>query len=75
MINSETELNKIYEFLEIKPHTHDFSNILNTCAEEKDGAWGLENLHLIRPKLQKTSLQPEEVIGEENVKLYDKFNI
>jgi sulfotransferase len=73
--NPQSELNKIYEFLEIEPHSHDFSNILNTCAEEKDSAWGLENLHLIRPKLQRTSPPPEEVIGEENVKLYDRFNI
>ena len=38
-------------------------------------AWGIENLHQIRKKLQKTSPPPEEVIGEENTKLYDKFNI
>ena len=35
----------------------------------------LEDLHKIRPKLGKTSPPPEEIIGEENVKLYDKFNI
>jgi sulfotransferase len=73
--NPEEELNKIYEFLEIEPHKHNFESILNTCAEEKDYAWGLENLHTIRPKLQRTSPPPEEVIGEENVKLYDLFNI
>lgn len=71
----ERELNKIYEFLEIESHSHYFSDILNTCAEEKDYAWGIENLHDIRPNLQRTSPPPEEVIGEENVKLYDKFNI
>ena len=71
----EQELKKIYEFLEIENHTHDFSNIFNTCAEEKDHEWGIDNLHQIRTKLQRTSPPPEEVIGEENVKLYDKFNI
>lgn len=73
--NPEKELNQIYEFLDIEPHKHDLSSILNSCAEDKDDAWGIENLHKIRPKLQKTSLPPEEIIGEENVKLYDKFNI
>jgi hypothetical protein len=73
--NPQIELNKIYEFLEIESYNHDFSNILNTCAEDKDYAWGIENLHQIRPKLQRTSPPPEEVIGEDNVKLYDKFNI
>ena len=69
------ELNKIYKFLNIEPQTHDFSHILNTCAEEKDHEWGLENLHQIRPKLQKTSRPPEEVIGKENTLLFDRFNI
>lgn len=73
--NPEEELEKIYTFLEIPPHQHNFESILNTCAEEKDSAWGLENLHVIRSKLQRTSPPPEEVIGEKNVKLYDLFNI
>lgn len=73
--NPERELKKIYQFLEIESCTHDLSNIFNTCAEEKDYEWGIDNLHQIRSKLQRTSPPPEEVIGEENVKLYDKFNI
>ena len=73
--NPEQELQKIYEFLNLKPHHHDFNDILNSCAEDKDDAWGIENLHQIRKKLQKTSPPPEEVIGEENTQLYDKFNI
>jgi sulfotransferase len=73
--NPKETVEKIYKFLELEFHQHDFSNILNTCAEDKDHAWGIENLHKIRPKLQRTSPPPEEIIGEENVKLYDKFNI
>lgn len=69
------ELLKIYEFLEINPCEHHFDNIINTCAEEKDFAWGIENLHKIRPKLEKISLPPEEVIGKENTILFDRFNI
>jgi sulfotransferase len=71
----ERELNKIYDFLGLENHIHDFSGILNTCKEDKDYEWGIDNLHQIRPKLQRTSPPPEEVIGEENTKLYDKFNI
>lgn len=73
--NPEQELKKIYNFLEIEPHQHDFSNILNTCGEQKDREWGLEKLHDIRPELKRISKSPEEVIGEENVKLYELFNI
>jgi hypothetical protein len=75
MNNSQSTLNSIYEFLEIEKHSHDFNQILNTCAEEKDYEWGIENLHKIRSQLKRTSPPPEEVIGEENVKLYDKFNL
>jgi sulfotransferase len=73
--NPEEELNKIYDFLGIDSYQHDFFNILNTCKEEKDKEWGMEELHNIRSVLQKTSKPPEEVIGEENVKLYSLFNI
>ena len=73
--NPERELKNIYEFLGLENHTHNFSDISNSCAEEKDQNWGIENLHQIRTKLQRTSPPPEEVIGEENVRLYDNFNI
>lgn len=75
MENPQETANKIYKFLEIESYEHDFSNILNTCAEDKDDAWGIDNLHQIRPKLQRTSPSPEEIIGEDSVKLYDRFNI
>jgi sulfotransferase len=73
--NPEQEIEKIYEFLEIESYSNDFSTIINTCGEEKDSAWGLDGLHNIRTKLEKKSKLPEEVIGEENVKLYNLFNI
>lgn len=73
--NPEKELKKIYEFLEIEPHNHNFESISNTCAEQKDDAWGLKGLHDIRSSLSKISEDPIDVIGEENVKLYSKFNL
>jgi sulfotransferase len=71
----EEEMNKIYKFLEIPNHSHDFSGIINTCVEEKDHKWGLNNLHTIHSKLQMTSEPPEDIIGKENTLLFDKFNI
>lgn len=71
----KNELLKIYQFLEVDNYDHHFDNIINTCAEEKDFAWGIENLHKIRSKLEKISPNPEEVIGEQNTILFDKFNI
>lgn len=71
----QQELNNIYEFLEINSEKNNFNKIENACGELKDEAWGLKDLHTIRPSLSKISQNPIEVIGEENVKLYSKFNI
>lgn len=73
--NPEQELKKIYEFLEVPPHANTFYNIENACGEQKDDKWGLKGLHDIRSNLTKISQNPIDIIGEENVKLYSKFDI
>jgi sulfotransferase len=73
--NPQKELNKLYEFLEVSSHTNTFHNIENACGEQKDEEWGLKGLHDIRPNLSKISQDPIEIIGQENVKLYSKFDI
>lgn len=73
--NPQEELNKVYNFLKVSSHTNTFDNIENTCGELKDEEWGLRGLHDIRQKLSKVSEDPIEIIGEENVKLYSKFDI
>jgi sulfotransferase len=73
--NPEEELNKIYNFLEVPTHTNTFNNIENACGEQKDEEWGLKGLHDIRPNLTKISQNPIDVIGEENVELYSKFDL
>lgn len=73
--NSQETMNKIYEFLEIDSFNHNFNNIENTCKEEKDDAWGIENLHIIRSKLQKTSTPPEEILGKDLTEYYGQFDI
>jgi len=68
-------MNKIYQFLEVESFDHNFSKIENTCKEEKDANWGMENLHIIRSKLQKTSTPPEEVLGKELTEYYRQFDV
>lgn len=76
IVNSPQEtMDKVYEFLEIESFDHNFNQIENTCEEEKDDAWGIENLHIIRNKLQKTSTPPEEVLGKELTEYYHQFDI
>lgn len=50
-------------------------NITNTCAEDKDAAWGLKDLHTIRPTIRKTSDDPVEVLGKELFDYYSQFDI
>jgi hypothetical protein len=73
--NPQEELDKVYKFLEVSPQNNNFNEIENACGEQKDEAWGLRDLHTIRPKLSKISQNPIDVIGEENVKLYSKFDL
>jgi sulfotransferase len=69
-------LKEIYEFLELEPfNKHQFNNIHNYCAEEKDQAWGLRNLHDIRKNLGKTSKPAKEVLGAFLESHYNQFNL
>jgi len=68
-------LSGIYKFLDLPEHNHNFNKIDNACAELKDSAWGLDNLHNIRPKLEKKSVPPEEVIGKELTLLFSQYDL
>ncbi len=62
-------LNKIYDYLGIKEYSHDLNNIVNQ-HQEIDTTWGIDNMHRVRPKLEKTSHNPYDVLGEELVMKY-----
>ena len=69
-------LKKIYEFIGLDEYkNYNFNKIDNVCAETKDKAWGLDNLHAIRSKLEKTSTDPKEILGEYLSRHYDNFNL
>jgi sulfotransferase len=69
-------LKDIENFFLIPKLTHlDLSYISNTCAESKDEAWGLKDLHLIRPTIEKTSDSALDVLGQELFDYYSKFDI
>ena len=70
IVNPNREIAKIEEFFELPKHNYDFNNIQNDTADDDLIAWGFEGLHTIRPKLEKTSKDPKEVLGEE---LYNRF--
>jgi sulfotransferase len=70
IVNPNKEIKRIEQFFELPEHTYDFENIQNDTADDDLIAWGFEGLHTIRPKLEKTSKDPKEVLGEE---LYNRF--
>lgn len=70
MVDKENVMKEVYQFLELPYFSHDFNNIQNESKDDDLMAWGLEDLHTIRPKLEKTAKSPQEVLGE---KIYTKY--
>ena len=65
----DNTLNRIYDYLGLKRYSHDLNNIVNHY-QEIDSTWGIDNMHKVRPKLEKTSYNPYDVLGEELVIKY-----
>jgi sulfotransferase len=60
----EEELKKIYQFLALPSYQHDLNNIVNDTNDDDLAAWGIENLHQIRPVLKRTSSDAKEILGD-----------
>jgi sulfotransferase len=52
-----------------------FDNIKNEQPEKDENGWRIKDLHLIRPKLEKTSKSPEKIIGTELAHYFSQFDI
>lgn len=46
----QEQVDRIYEFCEWEPFTHDFGNVVNTHPED-DSIYGLDGMHDIRPRV------------------------
>ena len=68
--NPEQEINKIYEYLEIPKYNHKFKNIKDVSGISEKSLTGIKNLHKIRPKLEKKSRKPEDVLQPETIQRY-----
>jgi sulfotransferase len=71
MNNKESVIEKVYQFLGLPVYKHDFENIESKTKDDDLLAWGFEDLHTIRPKLEKTAKDPREILGEP---IYNKYN-
>lgn len=66
------ELARIYDFLGLPGFAHDFANIANVVVEDDEKAWGIKDLHTIRPVLSKIAPDARAVLGD---KLYRFFDV
>lgn len=74
-LSPDETLEKVYEFCGLDPFTHVWEGIKNTCAEAKDEAWGMKNLHDIRPTLGKRSVNPIVYLSQKEIDYYNSFNV
>lgn len=70
----ENQLDRIYTFLEIPKYQHSYSNISNTCGEQKDDAWGFKDLHIIRNTISKTSIDPTTILSRDLIEFFSKLD-
>ena len=71
---TEDTMTGIWNYLEIEAPQHDFENV-ETYLRADDENWGIKDLHTIRPKIEKTSRDPREVLGDELFEYYSQFNL
>jgi sulfotransferase len=74
VFKTEKVLREIYAFCGLERFNHYLSGIENRCAEAKDEAWGLKNLHTIRPELEIKSSDPLAYLPKEAVEYFSKFD-
>ena len=67
----QKELNDIYEFLNEEPYEHTFDNLFNKHREDDLTTYGLGDMHQVHSKLKKTSSNPDEVLPDSVIELYN----
>ena len=69
--DTEEQIKRIYEFLEIDAFDHEYQNIVDpTEISEDSPVTGIKHLHRVRPKIEKKSVNPEEVLSEGTIRRY-----
>ena len=68
LINKPEEtMRKVYEFLGEPYFDHKFEDIVNIHKENDGVVYGLADMHDVRDKLEKTSIDPKEILSEETL--------
>ena len=69
--NPQGELNDIYEFLGEEPFEHTFDGLSNQHRENDLETYGLDDMHEVHSKLEKTSPDPSTILPDSIVELYN----
>jgi hypothetical protein len=64
-------MEKVYNYLDLKPFNHNFSNVEQYTKEDDEGVHKIPNLHNIRPKVEPIPHCCYEVLGKN---LSDKYS-
>lgn len=71
LINSPEEtMRSIYDFLGEEYYKHDFKKIKNLTVENDKAAYGFSDLHKVRGRLSKKSVNPSEILSEHILEKY-----
>lgn len=68
--NSEKVISEIYDFLKLEPFEHNFENIIQHDNSSDEEEFGIPTLHTIRPQINKSSTNPEEVLSDYVIQKY-----
>ena len=71
----ERTMQRVYEFCSMEPFEHDFDDVENTCAEAKDDAFGMKNLHTIRAVVSKASVDPLCYLPQSAIDYFSQFDL
>jgi len=66
------QLNQIYEFLGEDSFEHTFDNLSNDHREDDLTTYGLGDMHKVHKKIQKKSQDPNSIIPDSIIELYNK---
>jgi sulfotransferase len=61
----EATMRKIYQFLGEEYFEHTFDNLENINQENDAAVYGIADMHAVRPKLDKKSIDPAEILSPE----------
>lgn len=60
----EETMQKVYEFLGEEYYEHDFSRLENVHKEQDAAVYGMADMHHVREKLEKTSIDPSQILSD-----------